>query len=330
MRLFFLAAVSFGLGWLPSPVAAQRIIESYDRIEGFLRIGPEPSRMVPMTERGHTLIVPGTASPARGVVVLIDSRRFASESFEPKPGELETEALARNVAVLHITTGNPLDFLFDETVTQDVADRLGMILQESGLGDAHVFLAGLSLGGTRALKLAEFLRANRDRHRVQAAAVAIVDAPLDMVRLWEAERRAAELGFHPAAADEGHWVTYLLETHLGGTPTEARTRYVEYSPFVYSAEHGGNAIYLQDVPGRAYHEPDVNWWIENRRKSYYSMNSLDQAALINQLRILGNDRAELVSTHNRRQSYSEGASPHTWSIVDNAELVEWFLDQVKR
>ena len=330
MRLFFLAGVAFGLGWLPSPVAAQRIIESYDRIDGYLRIGPEPSRMVPMTERGHTLIVPDTASPARGVVVFIDPRRFASESFEPKPGELEAEALARNVAVLHITTGNPLDFLFDETVTHDLADRLGMILQESGLADAPVFLAGLSLGGTRALKLAEFLRANGDRHRVQAAAVAIVDAPLDMVRFWEAERRAAELGFHPAAADEGRWVTYLLETHLGGTPAEARTRYVEYSPFVQSAKDGGYAIYLRDVPVRAYHEPDVNWWIENRRKSYYSMNSLDQAALINQLRILGNDRAELVSTHNRRQGYSEGASPHTWSIVDNSELVEWFLDQVKR
>jgi pimeloyl-ACP methyl ester carboxylesterase len=330
MRLLFLAGVILGLGLLPSPVAAQKIIESYDRVDGFLRIGPEPNRMVPMTERGHTLIVPDTTTPVRGVVALIDPRRFASESFEPKPGQLEAEALARDVAVLHITTGNPLDFLFDDTSMHDLADRLGMILQENGLGDAPVFLAGLSLGGTRALRLAEFLHANRDRHRVQAAAVAIVDAPLDMVRLWEAETRAADLGFHSAAADEGHWVTYLLETHLGGTPTEARTRYVRYSPFVYSAEDGGNAVYLRDVSVRAYHEPDVNWWIENRRKSYYSMNSLDQAALINQLRILGNDRAELVSTHNRRQGYAEGASPHTWSIVDNAELVEWFLDQVER
>jgi hypothetical protein len=150
-----------------------------------------------------------------------------------------------------------------------------------------------------------------------------------MVRLWEAERRAAELGFHQAAADEGRWVGYLLETHLGGTPAEARPQYVEYSPFVYSAKDGGNAIHLRDVPVRAYHEPDVNWWIENRRKSYYSMNSLDLAALVNQLRILGNDRAELVSTQNRRQGYSEGASPHTWSIVDNEQLVEWFLDQVE-
>ena len=330
MRLFLLAGLVIGIGFAPSPVAAQRIVESYDRIDGFLRIGPEPSRMVPMTERGHTLILPDTGTPVRGVVVLIDPGRFASELFEPKPGQLEAEALARNVAVLHLTTGNPLDFLFDDVGTGDLADRLGMILEKNGLGEAPVFLAGLSLAGTRALRLAEFLRANSDRYRVQAAAVAIVDAPLDMVRLWEAETRAADLGFHPAAADEGRWVTYLLETHLGGTPTEARIRYVQYSPFVYSAEDGGNAVYLRDVPVRAYHEPDVNWWIENRRKSYYSMNSLDQAALINQLRILGNDRAELVSTHNRRQGYAEGASPHTWSIVDNAELMEWFLDQGER
>lgn len=330
MRRCFLAGVAFGLGFLPAPLAAQRIVESYDRIDGFLRIGPGASRKVPMTERGHTLILPDAGSPTRGVVVFIDARRFETETFELKPGELETEALARDVAVLHITTGNPLDFLFDETVTHDLADRLALVLQENGLVDAPVFLAGLSLGGTRALKLAEFLRVNVDRHRTQAAAVAIVDAPLDMVRLWEAERRAAKLGFHPGATDEGRWVTYLLEAHLGGAPADAWNRYVEYSPFVYRATDGGNAIHLRNVPVRAYQEPDVNWWIENRRKSYYSMNALDQAALINQLRILGNARAELVSSHNRREGHSEGASPHTWSIVDNAELIEWFLDQVKR
>ena len=330
MRLFVLVGVAFSLVTLPRTVAAQRIVEKYDRVDGFVRIGPEPNRMVPMTERGYTLILPDNTSPVRGVVVFIDPRRFVSESFEPESGEFEAEALARNVAVLHITTGNPIDFLFDKTAVHDLADRLGMIIRESDLGDAPVFLAGLSLGGTRALKLAEFLCANSDRQQVQPSAVAIVDAPLDMVRFWEAERRAAELGFHPAAADEGRWVTYLLETHLGGTPAEARARYVQYSPFVYSEKDGGNAINLRDVPVRAYHEPDVNWWIENRRKSYYSMNSIDQAALINQLRILGNDRAELISTHNRRQGFSEGASPHSWSIVGNAELIEWFLDQVER
>lgn len=157
--------------------------------------------------------------------------------------------------------------------------------------------------------------------------VALVDAPLDMVRLWETERRAARNAIHPAAADEGRWVTYLLETNLGGTPNERLDRYQEYSPYTHSAPNGGNAVFLRGIALRAYHEPDVNWWIENPRKSYYDMNSIDLAALVNELRLLGSDKAELVTTHRAREGYDEGSTPHSWSIVDNADLVAWCLAQ---
>lgn len=206
--------------WSRHDLCAQQIVEHYEPAQGLLRIGPEPSRAVPMTERGHTLIVPDGS--VRGVAVFIDPWRFKSEGLELRPGEFETEALSREVAVLHITTGNPLDFLFEEREVDDLAVRISSILQSNGLGDASVFFAGLSLGGTRALRLVEFLAASDGSHGLRASAVAIVDAPLDMIRLWTAEQRAAEVGFHPAAEDEGRWVTYLLKTHLGGSPIEAR------------------------------------------------------------------------------------------------------------
>jgi hypothetical protein len=57
------------------------------------------------------------------------------------------------------------------------------------------------------------------------------------------------------------------------------------------------------------------------------MNSVDLAALVNELRLQGNDQAELVTTHRAREGVDEGSSPHTWSFVDNADLVEWFLAQ---
>ncbi|MGD2070434.1 MAG: hypothetical protein PVI57_17290 [Gemmatimonadota bacterium] len=307
---------------------AQEVLESYEPVSGVLRIGAGPDRVVALTERGHTLIVP--EGSARGVVVFVDPRRFPSGGLERGSNGFEAQASRRNVAVLHVTTGNPLDFLFEERDVDDLARRIAGVLRANGLGDVPVFLAGLSLGGTRALRLAEFLARNDAPHGLRATAVAIVDAPLDMVRLWGAERRAATIGFHPSAADEGRWVRYLLETHLGGDPHEAREAYVRYSPFVFGEPGGGNAVQLRDVAVRAYHEPDVDWWIENRRKSYYGMNSLDLAALVNELRLLGNDRAFLVTTHGRRSGYAEGASPHTWSIVNDAELVEWFLAQVRR
>jgi pimeloyl-ACP methyl ester carboxylesterase len=308
------------------PGEAQRVVERYADVGGFLRIGSEPERRVPMTERGSTLLLPeDAASIVQGVTVFIDSRRFRSSPPRLEPRSFDAEALRRSLAVLHITTGNPLDFLFEVGEVQELADRIGAVLRQADLEDVPVFLAGLSLGGTRALRLAAFLGANPAGARFRVAGVAIVDAPLDMARLWETERRAANLGFHPTAADEGRWVTYLLETHLGGAPRTSSTQYAEFSPFSHGTPGGGNAVYLRDTPIRAYHEPDIDWWIENRRKSYYDMNSIDLAELINQLRILGNESAELISSHRRRAGYAEGATPHTWSIVDNQALVEWFL-----
>jgi len=192
-----------------------------------------------------------------------------------------------------------------------------------------VFLAGMSLGGTRAARLAVYLDVPRQDVWLRAAGLALVDAPLDMVRLWHSETRAAELNAHPAAADEGRWVTYLLETHLGGPPDTARDRFVDYSPYVHGEPSGGNATHLRGIPVRAYHEPDVDWWIENRRKDYYGMNAIDLAALVTELLVQGNDRAELVTTHAARAGFPD-ESPHTWSIVDDDELVEWFLSSIER
>jgi hypothetical protein len=53
------------------------------------------------------------------------------------------------------------------------------------------FLVRRSLGGTRDLRLATYLSANPDSAQIQIGAVAVVDAPLDMARLWDPERRAA-------------------------------------------------------------------------------------------------------------------------------------------
>ncbi len=316
------AMLTFGC----KPSHGQVVHEEYEPVEGLLRIGPEPERAIPLTEKGHTLVLPDGGELPRSVFVFLDPRRFDGWRA-PAVGSFDHVALARGVALLHLTTGNPLDFFFDDATLRNVAGRMQRLLESHGLQDIPLCFGGLSLGGTRALKLTIFLLQHRDEFWAVPAAVAVVDAPLDMIRLWETERRAAGNAFHPAAADEGRWVTYLLETNLGGTPDERFDRYVEYSPYAHSAPNGGNAALLRDVALRAYHEPDVDWWIERRRKSYYDMNSIDLAALVNELRLQGNERAELVTTHRARERYDEGVSPHTWTIVDNADLVEWCLAQ---
>jgi len=307
----------------PVPLAAQRVFEDYQPVEGFLRIGPEPDRAIPMVDKGYTLVRPD--GDVRGVIVQVDAWPTHWGPADPAAGSLDAAALASGVAMLHITTGNRLDFLFSDTAVAELVRRIDDVLAHHALTNLPVFLAGLSLGGTRALRVAVFLALHGEDHALRLSAVAVADAPLDMIRLWHAEQRAIELGFHAAAADEGRWVSYLLETNLGGPPDGARDRWVAYAPYTYGAPLGGNARHLAGLPVRAYHEPDVDWWIEQRRKSYYEMNSLDLAGLVTELKVQGNDTAELVTSHQERDGFEEGSSPHTWSIVDNADLVAWFL-----
>jgi hypothetical protein len=145
-----------------------------------------------------------------------------------------------------------------------------------------------------------------------------------MERFWRECAQAESLGFHPAAAAEGAWVTDHLEEHLGGTPDEVPEAYRAYSPYCRSAPGGGNVARLVGVAVRAYTEPDVRWWIETRRKDYYAMNAVDAAALVNRLLILGNEEAELVTTHGQGVHPDGTRHPHSWSIVDNEELAAWF------
>jgi len=152
-----------------------------------------------------------------------------------------------------------------------------------------------------------------------------------MTRFWHTTERAEKLDFDPMSAGEGVWVSHWLEKNLGGTPSENSQAYIEYSPYTYTAENvdnlGGNAQYLKDIPIRTYAEPDINWHIKNRRRTYYSMNATDMASLVSDLKLIGNKETQFVSTHNKRDDV-EGTT-HTWSIVKK-KLMKWFASYIEK
>ena len=93
----------------------------------------------------------------------------------------------------------------------------------------------------------------------------------------------------------------------------------------YSSEGKGNAQNFVDIAVRAYTEPDVKWWMAIRRKDYDSMNAVDFAAFINALNLMGNQQAELILTTDKGYLPDGTRHPHSWSIVDNKELINWFV-----
>ena len=87
--------------------------------------------------------------------------------------------------------------------------------------------------------------------------------------------------------------------------------------------------FLKGIAIRTYTEPDVNWWIDTRRKDYYSMNAIDLAALVNELKIRGHQQAELIITQNKGYQPDGSRHPHSWNIVDEKILVDWFVELIK-
>ncbi len=79
---------------------------------------------------------------------------------------------------------------------------------------------------------------------------------------------------------------------------------------------------------RIYTEPDINGWLKERVADLTSMNVAECSAMINDLNGLGNQNAALITTKNKGYRKPDNyRHPHSWSIVENNELIKWLLKQ---
>lgn len=321
---FIIAVILYGTLGITTVVHAQHVFTDYKEADGIIMLDSVNATRIPSSHVGYTLLMPEN-NQIEGLVVIFDGTRRTLETI-PEEMVLHPAAFKVGLGVLYISTGNPVDFYFDAKSMSIAADLINEATEVHNLKADYLFYAGMSLGGTRALRFNMYCKQNPEYSHLAPTAIAITDAPLDMTRFWKIMKRAQKLDFHPNAAGEGRWVSAYLRQELGGTPAQNPEAYQEYSPYTFTwdniSESSTNMYYLKEVPIRAYHEPDVNWWIENRQKGYYSMNSIDMAGLINSLQILGNKEAELLTTQGKREDLDE--SPHTWAIVDNDDLMGWF------
>ena len=316
MKNFLLICFSLWVGVLHG----QKVVNYEESVEGGIQLSNDIG--IPKINRGFTLWLPDSGE-ATGLIVFTHSRRDTVSSET-----LINYALKANLGVLYATTDNSVEFFFDKDRLIEVEQYIHQALTVGNIPQENILYCGMSLEGTRAMKLAIFGKSNLSVYKITPRAIAICDAPLDMVRFHKEMTKAVTLNFSPISASEGSWVSGYLEKNLGGTPEKNLDAYIQYSPYCYLDQGGPNLSKLDDIAIRAYAEPDINWWMENRRKDYYSMNAIDLAALINELNIRGNEEAELIITRNKGYRPDGQRHPHSWSIVDEQELVEWFLSLI--
>lgn len=214
----------------------------------------------------------------------------------------------------------------DSLSQQSFLEMVENVVQKYQLTHQPLLVGGFSIGGSCAVRFAELAVSKNFQH--QPKAIFAIDPPLDLERFYHSSVRTIRLSASSQPNQEAQYMKERLEKEMNGTPETALKNYRKYSPYSFSDTQQTAIKPLVNTPLRIYTEPDVSWWIKERGGDFSGMNALDASCMINELNRLGNAKANLITTNDKGfRKPDNRRHPHSWSIVDNAELINWLLKQ---
>jgi len=226
------------------------------------------------------------------------------------------------LTIIPILKTGPLCFGADSASQQSLKDQIESVVLKYHLQGKDFYIGGFSIGGSCAVKYAEL--AEEKNYSIKPKAVFAVDPPLDWERYYNAAKRVVRLSKPGKVTDETTYIIPRIEKEMNGNPQTALKHFYAISPYSFSDTTQKAIKNLIHTPIMLFSEPDIQWWMSQRSYDYSYINITDQAGMINELQKLGNRNAVLVTTTNKgfRQPGNQ-RHPHSWSIADPEQLVNW-------
>lgn len=212
----------------------------------------------------------------------------------------------------------------DSLTQQSFREMIKDVESKYNLKDLKFYVGGFSIGGTCVVKFAE--QAVKDNFKFKPDAVFVVDGPLDFERFYKSFKRRLRLAPQSKLKDEAVYISSRIKKEMQGTPEEVIQNYYKNSPYSFSDTTQTAIKYLINTPITYYSEPEINWKMKEYGDDYSGQNVMDGSCMISELILLGNTNAHLIITENkgyRRPNHRK--QPHSWSIVDDTELIKWLL-----
>lgn len=187
-------------------------------------------------------------------------------------------------------------------------------------------IGGLSSGAMLSLTYAEQAVKNPEKFFLIPKGVFALDAPLDQARFYKYCEREIEKNSFKPAVDEAKWMKNNWDSIYGGSPDEFPEKYIENSIYSFGAKDGGNAKYLKKMPLLMFTDLDTDWLINERQRDLYDWNGIDIISMINQLKIMGNEKAKVIVSQGNGVKLDGTKNPHAWSIMDSEVCLKWILE----
>ncbi|BDS11519.1 alpha/beta hydrolase [Aureispira anguillae] len=211
-------------------------------------------------------------------------------------------------------------------------DSLTQLSLKEIIEDAHIrynlknlkfYIGGFSIGGSCVVKFAE--DAVKDNYQHQPNGIFVVDPPLDFIRFYNSYKRTLRIAPNSGLRKEAIYMTERIEKEMGGTPSTNLQNYIDKSPYCFTDTNQTAIKQITNIPIRYYTEPELNWKMKKYGSSDFSdINGLDGSCMINELVLLGNTNAQLILTKNKGyRKPNHRKQPHSWSIIDDEELIQW-------
>ncbi|MGK7395053.1 MAG: hypothetical protein ACNS62_10785 [Candidatus Cyclobacteriaceae bacterium M3_2C_046] len=270
-------------------------------------------------EEGYYLAVPPESAELAGVLVLLPGFGQKAESIFPET-KIHNVAYVNGILTIAIAGGHKL--YADEEVTAKLDDAFNHIQKEFSVDKEKFVIGGFSAGGTISLRYAEYCYEYPQKASIQPQAVFSVDSPVDLFQIWSYFNREIEKNFSEAGVSEAKYVAEIMLREIGD-PQNNKENYERLTPFNSDLTSPGNEKYLKNIGVRVYHDVDIAWQLQNRRRSLFDSNALASSEMINRLLLLNNERAEFKTAKKPGYRSTGLRHPHSWSIVDEVELVQW-------
>jgi hypothetical protein len=256
---------------------------------------------------GYIFLIPGLGQTAENVIQQTEL-----------PEQLATKGI---LTIIPTFQDGTLSFGLDSLSQQSFNKILKDVTSKHKLNGKRFYVGGFSIGGSCAVKYAE-------NPTIKPTAIFAIDPPLDFERVYNSSKREIRLSVNKTPDEERVYTIEKLKKEMGGSHKTALKNYYKISPYSFTDTTQTAIKNIINLPVRIYSEPDINWWLKENSEDFTGMNVTDCSAMINELNRLGNTKAELIITQNKGyRKPNNSKHPHSWSIVDNNELIEWLLKQ---
>lgn len=272
------------------------------------------------TKNSYTIIYPD-ALPWKGYLFLIPGFGENAERVLLQTNLPLEAAKSGLLTIIPSLQDGVLSFGVDSVSQQTLQKIVDDVVAKQKLSSLNFFIGGFSIGGSTAIKFAE-------NAKIKPKAVFAIDPPLDFERFYHSALRDLRLTTNGNENQENGYMGMRIQEIMGGTPETALANYYAVSPYSFTDESQTAVKKLINMPLRIYSEPDIAWWMKERNTDVTHMNIVDCSAMIHELNRLGNQQAVLIITQNKGfRKPDNKRHPHSWSIVDNSELIQWLLTQ---